>query len=69
VLGVASERSRSLEDANTASPTVCRSLALGQKSMHDISRRHGYSGADVSRKAFTRRFGVSPTEDARRLAE
>jgi hypothetical protein len=37
---------------------------LDEKSMHDISRRHGCSGADVSRKACTRRFGVNPTEYA-----
>ncbi|WP_244099799.1 hypothetical protein [Burkholderia ambifaria] len=64
LLGVGSERSRSLEDANTISPTVRRSLALDEKSMHDISRRHGHGSADVLRKAFTRRFGVSLTEDA-----
>lgn len=52
---------------NTRLEAVCRALALGEKSMHDISRRHGYSSVDVLRKAFTRRFGVSPTEYARRF--
>ncbi|WAS58386.1 hypothetical protein MK974_31585 [Burkholderia ambifaria] len=66
VLGVVSGR---LGDATTITPTVCRSLALDEKSMHDISGRHGHGSADVVRKAFTRRFGVRPTEDARHLAE
>ncbi|WP_432783407.1 DJ-1/PfpI family protein [Pseudomonas corrugata] len=46
---------------------VCRSLALGEKSMHDICRRNGYHGVDVLRKAFTRRFGVSPMEYSQRF--
>jgi transcriptional regulator GlxA family with amidase domain len=50
---------------NVRLEAVCRSLALGERSMHDICRRNGYHSVDVLRKAFTRRFGVSPTEYAR----
>jgi transcriptional regulator GlxA family with amidase domain len=50
---------------NVRLEAVCRSLALGERSMHDICRRNGYHSVGVLRKAFTRRFGVSPTEYAR----
>jgi transcriptional regulator GlxA family with amidase domain len=47
---------------NVRLEAVCRSLALGEKSMHDISRRNGYHSVDVLRRVFTRRFGLSPME-------
>lgn len=58
---------RYVEDVRLES--VCRSLALGERSMQDICRRNGYDSVDVLRKAFTRRFGVSPTEYARRFSK
>ncbi|AXF25707.1 AraC family transcriptional regulator [Burkholderia pyrrocinia] len=54
---------------NVRLEAVCRSLALGEKSMPDICRRNGYRSVDVLRKAFTRRFAMSPTEYARRFGE
>ncbi|MDR6496605.1 transcriptional regulator GlxA family with amidase domain [Paraburkholderia terricola] len=54
---------------NVRLESVCRSLALGERSMHDVCRRNGYHSVDVLRKAFTRRFGVSPTEYARRFGK
>jgi transcriptional regulator GlxA family with amidase domain len=48
--------------------SVCRSLALGNKSMHEICRQHGYSGIEVLRKAFRRRFGITPKEYAQGFA-
>jgi transcriptional regulator GlxA family with amidase domain len=47
---------------------VCRALELGARSMEEIARRCGYHSIDVLRKAFTRRFGVSPKEYAKRFA-
>ncbi|RQR22284.1 helix-turn-helix domain-containing protein [Burkholderia sp. Bp9143] len=54
---------------NVRLEAVCRSLAFGDRSMHDICRQHGYRSVDALRKAFTRRFGVSPTEYARRFGK
>ncbi|MFP3606508.1 GlxA family transcriptional regulator [Paraburkholderia sp. SIMBA_053] len=48
--------------------SVCRSLELGERSMEEICRRSGYHSVDVLRKAFARRFGVSPKDYARRFA-
>ncbi|WP_429364594.1 helix-turn-helix domain-containing protein [Paraburkholderia sp. GAS32] len=54
---------------NVRLESVCRSLALGERSMQDICRQNGYDSVDVLRKAFTRRFGVSPAEYARRFGK
>jgi transcriptional regulator GlxA family with amidase domain len=45
-----------------------RALELGEQSMEKIARRCGYRSADVLRKAFARRLGVSPKEYARNFA-
>ncbi|GAB2922921.1 GlxA family transcriptional regulator [Paraburkholderia jirisanensis] len=47
---------------------VCRALEQGARSMDEIARRCGYRSVDVLRKAFMRRFGVSPREYASRFA-
>ncbi|EJM21791.1 transcriptional regulator containing an amidase domain and an AraC-type DNA-binding HTH domain [Pseudomonas sp. GM18] len=52
---------------NVRLEAVCRSLAFGEKSMHDICRRNGYHSAEVLRKAFTRHFGITPLEYAHRF--
>ncbi|MFS2138978.1 GlxA family transcriptional regulator [Duganella sp. Dugasp56] len=47
---------------------VCRALELGTNSMEEIMRQCGYQSLDVLRKAFARRFGVSPRDYARGFA-
>jgi transcriptional regulator GlxA family with amidase domain len=47
---------------------VGRALELGGQSTEEIARRCGYHSVDVLRKAFLRRFGVSPREYALRFA-
>jgi len=47
---------------------ACRALELGARSVEDIARRCGYHSVDVLRKAFARRFGVTPKEYAERFA-
>ena len=46
---------------------ACRSLELGGSSLDEIAQHCGYSSADVLRKAFTRRIGVSPKDYAQRF--
>lgn len=48
---------------------VCRALELGGRSTEEIARRYGYNSFDVLRKAFTRRFGVTPKNYAERFAK
>lgn len=45
-----------------------RALERGGMTLDDIAKRHGYRSVDVLRKAFTRRYGVSPKEYAQRFA-
>jgi transcriptional regulator GlxA family with amidase domain len=47
---------------------VGRALERGGRTLEEIARRCGYRSVDVLRKAFTRRFGVSPRDYARRFA-
>jgi transcriptional regulator GlxA family with amidase domain len=54
---------------NVRLEAVCRALELGTRSMEEIARRCGYHSIDVLRKAFTRRFDVSPKEYAKRFAQ
>ncbi|WP_055135044.1 GlxA family transcriptional regulator [Pseudomonas corrugata] len=46
---------------------VCRALELGGRSTEDIARICGYHSIDVLRKAFVRRFGISPKDYAQRF--
>lgn len=45
-----------------------RALELGGRSVDEVARRCGYRSADVLRKAFLRRLGVSPRQYAERFA-
>jgi transcriptional regulator GlxA family with amidase domain len=47
---------------------VSRALEFGGQPIEDIARRCGYNSVDVLRKAFTRRFGVSPRDYMLRFA-
>jgi transcriptional regulator GlxA family with amidase domain len=47
---------------------VRRALELGSSSMEEITRQCGYQSIDVLRKAFIRRFGVSPRDYTRSFA-
>ncbi|TCK96353.1 AraC family transcriptional regulator with amidase-like domain [Paraburkholderia sp. BL9I2N2] len=46
---------------------ICRALELGERSMETLARRFGYRSVDVLRKAFVRRFEISPREYAERF--
>lgn len=48
---------------------VRRALELGTSAMEEITRQCGYQSIDVLRKAFVRRFGVSPRDYARSFAQ
>lgn len=45
-----------------------RALEFGGQTLEEIARRCGYHSADVLRKAFTRRVGLSPKDYAQRFA-
>lgn len=47
---------------------IGRALERGGLAIDDIARRHGYHSVDVLRKAFIRRFGVSPKDYALRFS-
>jgi transcriptional regulator GlxA family with amidase domain len=47
---------------------ACRSLELGGRSIDEIAQHCGYNSADVLRKAFTRRIGISPKDYVQRFS-
>ena len=47
---------------------IGRALERGGMTIEDVARRHGYHSVDVLRKAFIRRYGVSPKDYALRFA-
>ena len=48
---------------------VCRALELGERSVDTLARQFGYRSVDVLRKAFVRRFEISPRDYAQRFSE
>lgn len=47
---------------------VCRALELGERSVDTLARQFGYRSVDVLRKAFVRRFEISPRDYAQRFS-